>query len=717
MRDAGLGAWLNPHNEWLPWIERPAPEEAVYPFLNRNGRFLWLSLAGEPGAGKTRLARRWLQAAESKGWRTAWLDGIDLRGTDGQTAGGTEERDGDCLIVLDRPSADIPGIIALIHGLTASIRGRIRLAVIENEASFAHGWLGRLASEPAEPGGAPLETFLCGAVHAGPFAYSDPGTARRLIESVYEARRSTQAPPAGECPKPAGGRLRQIVRAIGYSLHFLQLAAHRACSEGIENDFPVWSAGELAEWAAQTEWKRFEAEAGGEDEARADLIHRLFSPFAGDSKRGGGMPDWMEAGGPIHLDLCARQLAARPEWMESRVVPRLETGGPEAWRRAALLAARLHAMDPDRNWTASLPAASKNPSHRHARAAAGAMGGLGRPAARLAADWLESALDSMRDDGASPGEAAECRLIRASRLAESGALEAALDEAARSAAGFDSRELESLPRWRAGLARALNEVGNLNAVLGHRDEALAALRRAVPVFETLDVNQSVSARSGLAGCFNNLSVLLESFGEPSSALEYANKAMALYERLHLEFPGLFGSERLAAMNQSSRLEAAGGNAEGAADRLQKAAEAAETLAAEQSAGHEDSLAMTLVNLANHLGNLKRYYEAVESAERAARLLETSPGGDSAPSLAAARATLGGLKMDMNEPAEAAKHLVNAIKTLEPSFRDHTAAHAGLMRHAIRMYLGACQQAGREADIRLVEPILNQIYNLKQSIPD
>lgn len=180
----------------------------------------------------------------------------------------------------------------------------------------------------------------------------------------------------------------------------------------------------------------------------------------------------------------------------------------------------------------------------------------------------------------------------------------------------------------AELAARVGTLGNRLAMLGRRDEALAACQQAVEVFRHFATRNPNAYLPLLASSLNNFGSRLSEYGHPEPALAASEEAVQLFRGLVLERGNMFLPDLARSLNNHAmRLAAVGRNLD-ALSAARKAVRIHRGLASSKSKHALSELADSLRNLSNRLSDLGRLLFALARIEEAVTILlkvaETKP---------------------------------------------------------------------------------------------
>jgi CHAT domain-containing protein/Tfp pilus assembly protein PilF len=198
-------------------------------------------------------------------------------------------------------------------------------------------------------------------------------------------------------------------------------------------------------------------------------------------------------------------------------------------------------------------------------------------------------------------------------------------------------------RDKKGLAIKLMNIGLVYRRQGDTDQSLAYARKSLKVWEEID------DKAGLANIQNNIGVIYKSQGLYEQALECLHKCLRLYEEIKLDV-GV--ARTLNNIGDAYRLQ---GRHDQALECLQQ------SLRLREKFPDRAGVVRTLNNLGQLYQDQGRYAEMLEVSRRAAGLAEEINDVDA---LWNAHALIGRALSALGQPAEARRHFLAAINTIE-----------------------------------------------------
>ena len=710
----------------LPVARYLRPEEAVVPFRDRPelGELLaWCTggeeragvrlVAGDGGAGKTRLALRLGRELAACGWRALWVP----RGAERDAAGAVRTVGEPCVLVVDyaETRTDLAGLVADVAGDEDGPEVRVALL-----ARSAGEWWQQLVAGAEGPAAALLEAhapLMLGPVRAagGPqeiFAEALAAFAGKLGTTCPNARLTVTDPDPvvlvvhaaallAVADQAAGNSCEETVvsgeatlegllrheagywvrsaagRGLELDVSVLRLAVAVACLIGAENQ-----TGAVALLARVPDLDS--AERRGRV---ARWLHDLYPAPAGTDEVAAG--EWL---GPLRPDrlaehLVAGELTQRPElagsWFTGlgegragRALTVLARAALTQQRAVPLLRAAL-AADLDQLAVPALAVAvATNPvvGDLLARVLAGQP--VPRETLRRVADQSSypsfalaapaaTALQLLADDPAAESESERARTLvdLSNRLGDLGRPEEALDVIEQAAGIYGQLAADRPDAYLPNLATSLNNQSNRLADLGRLEEALDVIEQAVTIRRQLAADQPDAYLPNLATSLNNQSNRLADLGRLEEALDVIEQAVTIRRQLAADQPDAFLPDLAMSLNNQSNRLGDLGRLEEALDAIEQAVTIRRQLAADRPDAFLPDLAMSLNNQSNQLGDLGRPEEALDAIEQAAGIygqLAADRPGAFLPDLAASLNNQSACLGDLGRPEEALDAIEQAV---------------------------------------------------------
>jgi hypothetical protein len=177
-------------------------------------------------------------------------------------------------------------------------------------------------------------------------------------------------------------------------------------------------------------------------------------------------------------------------------------------------------------------------------------------------------------------------------------------------------------------ALSVNNRAFMLSDIGQRDGALVQARRAVEIYERLAEANPKAFLPDLAMSVNNLAKMLSEVGQREAALEQARRAVEIYRKLAEANPDAFLPNLAASVNNLALILSAVGQRDAALEHVRRAVEIREKLAEANPDAFLPDLALSVNNLATMLSDVGQRGAALEQARRAAeiygKLAEANP---------------------------------------------------------------------------------------------
>jgi len=620
----------------------------VAPLLGRDGAITdlrrWLDaeapvsmrvLVGAGGRGKTRLALELARRLSDEGWLAGFVEAHELDRFRAQHNVAEWRWDKPVLAIVDYAASRAEQIRAwareLADAALGDARPRLRLLLIERQASQAIGWLAAILGggddasravsaliDPPEPVELPAIDDLefrrqifaallsrCGSGLAAPALGADAEFDRRLADrkwagdplylmmaelvagrvGVREALSLSRADLALEVAERELKRIGEIGAAHGVDAAFQNhrgaFVRHLAVMTTLSQGLTLAEARALAE--GETAALKSNAPLNASLEALRDAL-----PGAGGN---GGVA-------PILPDIVGE--GAILAWL-GKDGPVAQWGLPSAARIAAAAQNRLPRVSAVLARTAQDFAAA----------------GCGEPIR-----WLENLAATSDADVSALMQIANELPDRTLALREmvarlTGRIVDMLRAAVAASGARDNAGDHGAPSaLRALLAASLNNLGLRLSDLGRSEDALAAAREATDIYRRLAADRPDAFLPDLATSLNNLGKVFSELGRREEALAAAREASDIYRRLATERPDAFLPDLAMSLNNlGNGLSELGWRKDGLA-ATQKAVEIRRRLAADRPETFLPVLAVSLHNLGARLSKLGRREDGLEAAREA-----------------------------------------------------------------------------------------------------
>lgn len=207
----------------------------------------------------------------------------------------------------------------------------------------------------------------------------------------------------------------------------------------------------------------------------------------------------------------------------------------------------------------------------------------------------------------------------ANRLSELGRPENALLAAAVALKHHRSLAQSQSDANLPGLATALNNFANRSNELGHHDDALAAAEEALLIRRGLAKSNQSAPLADLAMSLNNYAIVLSDADRRGEALEATLEATQIYRTLVDSSPGAFLADLAMSLSNCSNRLSAVGRREDALAAATESLKHCRTLAHTYPDAFLPSLGISLITYANRLSTVGRVEDALVATEEALQL--------------------------------------------------------------------------------------------------
>jgi tetratricopeptide (TPR) repeat protein len=665
-----------------------AYREDVAPLLGREGAIAdlrrWLeseapasmrALVGAGGRGKTRLAVEFARRISGEGWLAGFVEAHELDRFRSQHNVAERRWDKPVLIVVDYAASRAEQIRAWARELADAAfeggRSRLRLLLIERQASRAIGWLATILGAGGDDASRAVTALFDPPEPVELPAIDDLEFRRQIFAALLSRSGSGLAAPVPGADAEFD-RLLADRKWAGDPL-YLGMAGLVAGRVGVRAALSL-SRADLALQVAERELKRIG------DIGAAHGVDAAFQNHSGAFVRHLAIMATLTQGltlaearslaeGELAALKSAAPLSASLEALRDALPGVGGSGGfapilPDIVGEGAILA-WLGKDGPVAQW--GLPPA--------ARIAAAAQNRLPRVSAvvvRAAQDfaaagrdepvrWLESlTATSDADVGALmqianvlPGQTLALRELAARlmrRIADM--LRAAV---AASAAQDDAAGREESPALHWLLATSLNNLGERLSALGRREDALAATREASEIYRRLAADRPDAFLPNLATSLNNLGKSLNELGRIEDAFAATQESVEIRRRLAADRPDAFLPDLAMSLNNLGNGLSDLGRHEDAFAAAREAVEIRRRLAADRPDAFLPYLATSLNNLGAILSSHGRREDALaatrEAVEIGRRLAADRPDAI-LPDLATSLSNLGLMLCDLGRREDA-----------------------------------------------------------------
>jgi tetratricopeptide (TPR) repeat protein len=257
------------------------------------------------------------------------------------------------------------------------------------------------------------------------------------------------------------------------------------------------------------------------------------------------------------------------------------------------------------------------------------------------------------------------------------------------------------------LAMSLVNLTNGLSNLGRREEALAASQEAVDIYRRLAQTRPDAFLPDLAMSLNNLGAMLSNLGRREEGLATSQEAVDIRRRLAQTRPDTFLPDLAMSLVHLGMALSDLGRREEALAASQEGVDIIRHLAQTRPDAVLPDLASSLNNVGIMLSDLGRREEALAASQEAVdiqrRLAQTRPDAF-LPDLAMSLDTLGDALTAVERHGDAAATTHEGLMTIAPFLEKQASAFGDLTRALVRNYLSACEKAGTERDLALLERV-------------
>jgi hypothetical protein len=668
---AGLAVsrYLRPEEQVVPFLPRPELDELLN-WCSTGGHAAVRLVAGDGGAGKTRLALRLCEDLAANGWEKLWVP----RGSERDAVRDARELDQPSLLVVDyaETRGDLGAMLSEVAADTSGPDVRVILL-----ARGSGEWWQRLVSGSDEPTARllALPPVILGpiAVEGGPaelFAEALAAFATRLavarpdVEYVLADREPlvlvVQAAALLAVLDHAFGGEGALARSAaevldGLLAHEGRYWVQSAAARGLDLDVSV---------------QRFAVAIGcligADDETAATGLMSRIPDLADSAERRGQVARWLH---DLYPEALPGQTAAG-EWIgplrPDPVAERLIVG--ELSGRLELISGVLSGLTDDRaaraltvlaRATYTQPAAANlistafaadlehlavpalfvavttnpvlgellNNALSHQAVSAGVLEQIADnlPQRTFAlAPVAATVLTRLVDQATDAGQRADRLLDLSNYLHELGRRDAALTAIEEVVTIRRGQVRETPEEIRPALALALNNQARQLADLGRRTDALASMDALAPIEEAVAIRRELAQdrpdafEPDLAMSLNNQSLILKNLGRPEEGLTAAEESVSIRRRLVQGRPDVFPA-LAASLNNQSLCLADLGRREEALATAQESTHIYRALAQIWPDAYLADLATSLNNQSNWLADLRRREEALAPIEEGTRI--------------------------------------------------------------------------------------------------
>lgn len=634
--------WLSPYTRSTRFIGREYEMQQLQALLADERPILARIITGGSGRGKTRLALELCEWARREGWDAGILDSREMERFLQQKLPDWDWQK-PTLIVLDQPARGWRLLAKWIGELVAPLRSRprLRLLLLEREASLAAGWCrevfagGSLARALLDPPW-PLEL--------APLSLGDHCSAlfedlRRQLSTEQPPGLSLDGMPGDKHTKDWGGDPLACMMAAmcGAGASRTELALQLAMNEKTRIETLVERYNEAPRRTAKVDAQRVVHLA-----ACVTLLKGMgrveFAQLAAMEKS----QQWPGGGGEAELaDLLEQALPGT-----GGIAPVLPEPVGEAFvmlvlgtKQGEACVLRCHDRD-DRAVVQSVIRCAQDMPKRDApmqwldailRKSASSLEGLEELIAQLPlqsgalADFHLRAMElwaSMRDGPDVPADVRGETLMRLSAVYESAGMPRPALKAAQRAVRFWRSAAGLHPEaHRFNLADALSHLSQIRSRLGQREQALPLEQEAAELYRALAVRQPGAFLPQLAKSLRNLASLRRQLGQSEQALAAAQEAMELHQALAARQPEVFQPDLAGSIAYVGLILRDLDQQEQGLPLMQEAVELYRALAARKPDMFRPLLAESLTHLVHLMKDLRQFEQALPPAQEVVRLYQ------------------------------------------------------------------------------------------------
>ena len=765
-----VARYLRPEEAVVPFRARPELDELLR-WCTSAGHTAIRLVSGDGGAGKTRLALRLGEELEANGWRPLWVqrcserDAVEAVHTTGQP----------CVLMVDYAETRTE-LVGLLDDMTADQDGP-DLRVLLFARSPGEWWQQLLASVE-EQTGALLEAYspvMLGPVRAAggmQEVFDDAVTA--FAQEVGTGRPDVRLVLSDPDPVVLVVHAAALLAVVDYLSgirpqdqvvsglevldallrHEARYWARSAAGRGLDLDVSVLRIavavgcliGADSETAASVLLARVPDLDSAERRGRvARWLHDLYPSGPEDYAQ---EQDWLGQLRPDRLaeQLIVGELARRPE-----LIARLFTGLSEARAARALTVLARAALMQDRAVDLLRSAIATDLDHLAIPALLVAvetnpvMGELlsqvigGQPVSRATLRRIAEAspypsfalaapaalvFQRLADDSVNHSERARWLVDLSNRLGDLGRREealAAIDKAVRIRRRLvqDQPDVFLKDMFLNDLAATLNNVSARQANLGRREEALAMAEEAVTIRSQLARDRPDAFLPDLAASLLNRSIRLGDLGRREEALAMAEEALVVYRKLAEDGAEMVLPSLAASLDNLSNRLASLGRREEARATAEEAVIGYRQLARDLPAAFLPDLARSLNNLSIRFSELGRREEALAAIEEAItirRPLAQDLPAAFLPDLAASLNNQSASLTELERWEEALAAIEEAINIYRKLSQDSPGAFLPYLATSLHNFARMLSLVNRHAEASAIREEVNAAISALAQIP-
>jgi tetratricopeptide (TPR) repeat protein len=659
--------WLRYYYRFIPLLGREREMEMLKGWCDENAAFGWMTMTGDAGIGKTRLAQEFALDLKEMSWDTGFLTETALKNLIDHDQFLHWEPIADTFLVIDYAATRGNLLKPLFERIATwaqkdkgNKRGaKIRVLLLERHADLESGWLQKVFDSGEGASSEDIKDALHG---QRPYPLPAPEdknpneTMMQILQATFDTWKKLTKENPPELQELEESGLRELRRNTEGRPIYLQMAGLHACEIGNPQELIHWGKSELLDMALKREYKYIRDRC--QNQTNPNVINRAGALLFFTGPIGKNEEPWLEL---LKNDSSITDNTNEPCGVVSSHLADIFGEKDEVEGKT------IEPMEPDLIGAAFAADVLKERDHNHPKIfesmislfggktwsnliqASVDMYGLERYQISL---WLLPLLDGRKKKELDfiayyllPKKTVELSLFAVN-----------LYETKLKLSG------ESIEK-----ALTLNNLGYWYGELGRRDDSLRVMECAIEIIKELDAKDSDVIQLSLANGFNNLGILYGDLRRYSDALEMAKRAIEIYERLSNINPGRFEQYLAKGLTNIGNRNSALGRYEEAIETTIKAIKILERLVSKNPREFELSLANSLNNLASNYKEIEKCEEGVREAERAVeiydRLSVENPDAFER-SLANGLTTLGYLYSGLERHADALEKTHQAVKIYE-----------------------------------------------------
>ncbi|TAL18024.1 tetratricopeptide repeat protein [bacterium] len=662
------GSLLHPSAGFSELVGRKYEVDGLLRFITGKEQFTWLSIFGNGGVGKTRLALEIAHKCSNKGWLAGFVPGDALDRWVLSPEFETWVPSQDTLIIVDNAARKSEILGKLLTRFAKWGKGpanfntrKIRVILLERRAAVEAGWLGELLSSVGNENWENVHRSMEVPLRLGFPGRDDPdGTMVAILKTAMASWSRLCGKPAPDMPQLGRDALLSLRRNTDYNPVYLQLASLRACEQGSATNIPDWPKGQLLLWAANREkayirancprtsdhilveravanlafcgardssdekfWQllRRDAETMGASASSVENTITGLAVVAGKTGEGGRTIFVPIAHDLVNGAFGVHVLSEYREVMEKSLGAALDLDPEQTWLQLIRTTGDLSGVDgfeTVRDWLdlviAERPVEELIWVSRHTSMKNSNLAAFG------VALHETLVLKLPQSPAYAPVRADTMNRLSVSNF-ELGAVSAATEIAKRAVDAYEKLTAEN-PAYLGRLANCLNNLSAFYAIYGRPVEAANSGARVVDIRRKLLAKGDTGpARAELAGAWTNLAAYFIRSGYYEKAAESAKQGLALWEDLVRKSPQAFTPGLTQSLVNLSIANARAGRYDEALRMGDRATGFLRDLAERNPDAFDSELACALANLAGFYGALGKRQKALIYAEEAAEIIE------------------------------------------------------------------------------------------------